>query len=429
MSTRRPPPSAQRPWVRGPRRKRALVNVGGPADTYGDPRLAAALAAALRVAPGEDDAALTHPFHAYPARLHPAVARALIAALELPRGATVLDPFCGSGTVLIEAMVAGMRAVGRDLSPLAVALSRIKTRRTTNAERKAIVEAARAASERAAMRVEAGERRDAPRGEAVWYPSHTLAELSALRDEVEASKGVVREALPMLLSSVLVKVSFQASDTDARRVRKDIPPGAALRLFSYKSRELRACLGALAAALPPDASVDVAVDDATRLGTVPDASVDAVVTSPPYANTYDYAAHHARRYAWLGLDARAMGEGEVGAARWFRAPEAGVERFRRELAAMAGAMARALKPGGRAVVVIADGAAGERALRADEMVAEAAAGAGMKVLARASQPRPSWDRESRTAFARSPRREHAIVLERAAGAVTGGDRRGQAERE
>lgn len=408
--------------MRGPRRKRALVNVGGPAELHGDPALARALAEALRVSPAEGDAGLTHPFHAYPARLHPGVARALIAAMELPKGSAVLDPFCGSGTVLVEAMVAGMRAVGRDLSPLAVELSGIKTRRTTNGERKAIVESARAASENAAMRVRAGERHPIPRGEEGWYPSHTLAELSALRVEVEASKGVVRDALRMLLSSVLVKVSLQASDTDARRVKKDVPPGAALRFFSYKARELRSCLGALAAALPQGASVDLAVDDATRLSTVADASVDAVVTSPPYANTYDYAAHHARRYAWLGLDARAMGEGEVGAARWFRAPEAGAERFQRELAAMVAAMARALRPGGRAAVVIADGAAGERALRADEMVAEAAARAGMKVLARAAQPRPSWDRESRTAFARSPRREHAIVLERAAGAVADSDR-------
>lgn len=37
----------------------------------------------------------------------------------VPHAASVLDPFCGSGTVLIEARLAGKSALGCDLSPLA----------------------------------------------------------------------------------------------------------------------------------------------------------------------------------------------------------------------------------------------------------------------------------------------------------------------
>lgn len=418
MKTNKHRETAQRPWQSELQRKRALVNVGGEVETHGDRALTTVLARALTVTAGEGDATLTHPFHAYPARLHPSVARELIAAMKLAPGATVLDPFCGSGTVLIEAMMAGMNAVGRDLSPLAVALSTVKTRRTTNTERKAIVEAARRLSLRAHERLERGEREDPPRGESIWFERHTLAELSVLKSELEnfgrEQRDVlgkrVHEALRMLLSSVLVKVSLQASDTDTKRVHKGVEPGAALRFFSYKSRELRGCLGALAAGLPAGVTVELGVDDATVLSTVGEETVDVVVTSPPYANTYDYAEQHARRYAWLGFDTAEMKAREMGAARWFREPGAGVERFEWELGEMTKAMARVLRNAGRAVIVIADGAVQGRALRADEMLSVAASRAGLEVLAVASQSRPSWDDDSRVAFAHRARREHAVVL-------------------
>src|SRR5207302_354401 len=134
--------TAHRPLLGDRRGKRALSNVGGPIERAGDPDLAEALARAFAVRAGERDATLTHPFHAYPARLHPEVARHLV-ALAPPR-ATVLDPCCGSGTVLIEALVAGRRAIGTDLSPLAVELASVKTRITTDPERRAMVETAHA---------------------------------------------------------------------------------------------------------------------------------------------------------------------------------------------------------------------------------------------------------------------------------------------
>ena len=42
---------------------------------------------------------------------------------------TVLDPFCGSGTVLLEAALRGHLAIGVDVNPLARLLSRVKTTR------------------------------------------------------------------------------------------------------------------------------------------------------------------------------------------------------------------------------------------------------------------------------------------------------------
>jgi hypothetical protein len=405
-------PSAHRPLLRRNHAKRALVNVGGPVETAGDEALAQRLAACLTAEPGERDATLTHPFHAYPARLHPDVARSLLDAL-CPAPTAVLDPFCGSGTVLIEALASGHRPVGRDLSPFAVELAALKTRLTTSNERKAMVNAARALSARAADVARSRVELPVPDGEARWFHPHTLREVAALTREVGRAEAWVRPALRMLLSSVLVKVSLQSSDSDVHLAHKDVAPGAALNLFAYKARELAPCLAALAAAVPRGtAPVDLAVDDAAQLTTVPAGSVGAIVTSPPYANTYDYVSHHARRYAWLGLDASRMAEGEIGAARWFAQPEVGAQRFARELADLCAAFARVMAPGALAAVVIADGAAGNAPLRADEAIAAAAASAGLQVVARASQERRAYDRESVRAFAQQPKREHVLALGR-----------------
>jgi hypothetical protein len=69
---------------------------------------------------------LTHDFYRYPARFSPLVARAAIDCFTAP-GDTVLDPFSGGGTTLVEALAMGRHAVGVDISHLAVFLARVKT--------------------------------------------------------------------------------------------------------------------------------------------------------------------------------------------------------------------------------------------------------------------------------------------------------------
>ena len=69
---------------------------------------------------------LTHNFYSYPARFSPLFARVAIRAFTQP-GDTVLDPFVGSGTTLVEARVLGRHSIGVDISELAVFFSRVKT--------------------------------------------------------------------------------------------------------------------------------------------------------------------------------------------------------------------------------------------------------------------------------------------------------------
>ena len=67
-----------------------------------------------------------HDFYRYPARFSPVFAREAIETFTKP-GETVLDPFCGGGTTLVEAVSLGRRAAGMDVSSLAAFLTRTKT--------------------------------------------------------------------------------------------------------------------------------------------------------------------------------------------------------------------------------------------------------------------------------------------------------------
>jgi hypothetical protein len=393
-----------------PRQRRALSAPSGPVRAEGDPTLARLLTTALDVPPGDDARALTHGFHTYPARFHPQLVRALLDGL--PPRATLLDPFVGSGTTLIEGVVRGLRALGSDVNPLAVALARLKATPAPAPFRAHLVERAHAAAARSFERVrarartrESGERYDDPRA----YAPHIFRELVGLREELDAEPDDVRPALLLVLSSIVVKVSRQPSDTAAGAVERAVGKGLPSRLFARRADELAARLGELTARVPPGTPPpDVRAADARRLAHVAAASIDCIVTSPPYLGTYDYAAQHARRFGWLGLDPRALDHAEIGARRRARDrdPDDALAAWQRDVDAFVAEFARVLRPGARAFVAIGDSAIGRRAIAGDAAIRRAAARAGLDLPAAAAQERPSFYRPA----ARATRREHLLVL-------------------
>ncbi len=68
----------------------------------------------------------THGFHTYPAKMIPQIAKALLD--EFGKNATNLfDPYCGTGTSLVEANLHGLNGIGTDLNPLARLIAKTKT--------------------------------------------------------------------------------------------------------------------------------------------------------------------------------------------------------------------------------------------------------------------------------------------------------------
>ena len=405
--------------------RRSLTHVGGEVEAVGNREVADALAASLDVAPADQgsadadgpDRVHVHGFHTYPARMHPATAARLVGAISGP-GATVLDPFCGSGTVLVEAMIAGRRAVGTDLNPIAVRLATLKTTPRDASSVDALVTAARevaaVADERRVRR--AGATRRYPPDDVAAFDPHVLLELDSLRAGIAKREPAdVRGVLELVLSAILVKVSRRASDTSTAASPRRIAAGFPARLFARKTEELARRLTELAALLPPDTPpARVSLDDATRLRTVGASTVDAVVTSPPYVATYDYLAHHALRMRWLGLDATAFAAGEMGARRRYAKLDADGARaaWSRELGATLRALSRVCRKGARVVLVVADSAVDGQALRADALVDAVAPGSGFVRIARASQRRPHFHGPTARVFDSAPRAEHAIALEK-----------------
>lgn len=81
--------------------------------------------------------ATPHEFYRYPARFSPGFAAAAITAFS-NLGDTVLDPFAGGGTTVVEAMRAGRLGVGADLNPLARFLTRAKVSLLTDEQLDAV---------------------------------------------------------------------------------------------------------------------------------------------------------------------------------------------------------------------------------------------------------------------------------------------------
>lgn len=72
----------------------------------------------------------THIYHDYPARMIPQIPRNLLKILEEKEGNVLFDPYCGSGSSLVEGLMAGLNVIGTDINPLAKLISEAKVEYT-----------------------------------------------------------------------------------------------------------------------------------------------------------------------------------------------------------------------------------------------------------------------------------------------------------
>ena len=354
----------------------------------GEPSLGAALVASLEAAAPVDRG--THGFHTYPAGLHPDAAQGILVALP---GDSVLDPFCGGGTVLVEALLAGRRAVGRDVSPVAL---RVAGARTSVLPAEVV---SRFRAQGRAITELAKESKDLPSPTILgsvegWYSEHVLRELEGLRRGIAATEGPVRPLLEAVFSSILVKTSWRKSDTSAQREKHDRPSETTAILFHKKVRDLGRKLDALREAVPAQTpAADVRAADARNVRVEP---VDLVLTSPPYPSTYDYVPLQHLRLIWLGeghaLDAGGLDE--IGARRYWRAgARMARKRWVEDTRLWTRSASANLRPGGSLVILIGDGLSPAGTVDTSEATEEAGKQAGLALVARASVERMDHARE------------------------------------
>ena len=411
--------SSKKPTRPDPSGRRALSHVGGRLEIESSSqKIEDALRTALSIEPDESKVnAHVHGFHSYPARLHPTTARSLVMGLSDPKQ-TVLDPFCGSGTVLVEAQAIGRRALGVDANPLAVWIAQTKLKRSSNKEGGDLFHAAEGicaiAEERRRSKTKPS--RKYGDNERELYAPHVLLELDGLRVGIELCPDREHQRdLYMVLSSLLTKLSNRAGDSTDKRIAKRIASGYAIKMFSARTRELLKRRKSYANKINPDSPPSAVFGgDARELRDIHDDSVDLIVSSPPYPGVYDYLTHHSTRLNWLGLDGTKFARTEMGSRRQMAKlrEEDAIDIWESDLGRCLEQIHRVLRVGGRACLIMADSAIQSRAIFADSTLSKLATEVGLQNVARASQVRPHFHRDSERAFGDEPRREHVLVLQK-----------------
>jgi len=312
-----------------------------------------------------DTGYLTHAVHPYPAKFIPQIPRLLIRTLSA-LGDLVWDPFGGSGTTAVEAVLLGRRCVSSDVNPLSEIIGSAKTHRLDQQDE---AEARRLASNLEVLARDSISRADllASNAEAItalvpaipnsdkWFAPNSMTELALIRWHVEQLHTVGARAIAKCaLSRIVVRVSFQDGETRYASRPRQVEDGAALRAFSAEvmsevSRS-KAFTAATVAAHSRFVTADLRHDTV-----VPPSAVDLVVTSPPYPNATDYHLYHRFRLLWLGFSPVDLSRKEIGSHLRHQREATGIEEYVSEMRACLERILVALRPSCYAALVVGDG--------------------------------------------------------------------------
>ncbi len=216
-------------------------------------------------------------------------------------GATrVLDPFAGSGTTLLAAQAVGAASAGVELHPFVARVARAKLAWPADAGEFAD-RAERVLAAAATLRPRAGA---VSALTAKCFPPAALVPLLALRDAAGAHRA--GDDVDDLLWLALVAILRRCSPVGTAQWQYVLPAQTKSRVASPRDA-FRAQVAAMSAdmrarqaeqpAPPPAALAEADVRDAFD---VPDGWADLVLTSPPYANNYDYADSARLEMTFLG---------------------------------------------------------------------------------------------------------------------------------
>ena len=284
---------------------------------------------------------LTHWIYPYRGKFHPQMVRALLNILGVTRRSVVLDPYMGSGTTALETTLLGAESVGIDVSPLCVLLTRVKTQSVYGLDK-------------IRDRVEALLKQDslsphdpstASEGVGIVRDFVTMARLVTFSDIFRRNRDgptAFRKNLQAMLTSV---------EAHAEAIRRfGIKPGQ-MSISLGDARDLRA----------------------SGIG---EASIDAVVTSPPYSIALDYAKNDQHALEALGIDLTQL-RSEMTGVRG-RGPRQKLELYNEDMKKMFAEVARVMKPGAKAAFVIGNATVDGREYTTTEKMAGWAVEAGLK---------------------------------------------------
>lgn len=337
----------------------------------------------------------THGLHPYPAKYIPQIPHALIKELSQP-GEVVADIFAGSGTTLVEALRLGRHAKGLDANPLACLISEVKTSRFIHDEATQLRRLAERAHQFAStlapypgsLFVKEPFISSAPRPDseaiAFWFAPFVIEELAEMLQWCRAMPTeTTRKVAQVALSSIIVAVSRQDSDTRYVRREKNLTVGTTLKRFARAIMDAAAAIEAFTHEVAPTLRCHVY---AANILTKPEiGKLDLVVCSPPYPNAYSYHLYHMTRMVWLGMDQPTFKRAEIGSHRKYSSKGkngATVETFRNEMAIIFEWLGCQLRKGRYACFVVGDSTLRGVTVNNADLLAEVAADAGFREVER-----------------------------------------------
>ena len=254
----------------------------------------------------------THCFHTYPAMMIPQIARKLIRQYGV-EGGWLFDPYCGTGTSLVEASLFGMHSVGCDINPL---VRLIATAKSTPICLSTLDETLSKLNDHL-FQVDFGMDKvpDAPIPEILnltyWFSEEAIRCLAYLRNWIkDVEDKAVRNFMLVAFSETVREVSytrngeFKLYRMPAKKLENFNPD-----VFSIFSKKLSRNRHGLAAFLEKRKSVDASVSSANTVQSElpmprPLGGYDLVITSPPYGDsqtTVAYGQFSRLAAEWIGL--------------------------------------------------------------------------------------------------------------------------------
>ena len=254
----------------------------------------------------------THCFHTYPAMMIPQIARELLKVYGT-QGGWLLDPYCGTGTSLVEASLFGMHSTGCDINPL---VRLIATAKTTPICLSALDETL-SKLDKDLFQIEYQDNNlpDAPipdiQNLTYWFSEEVIRTLAHLRDRMSEIKDkALQNFIRVAFSETVREVSYTRNG-EFKLYRmpenklKDFKPDV-IGIFRKKLNRNR---HGLASYLEKRKNVQASV---TMVNTVhgelptprPPEGYDIVITSPPYGDsqtTVAYGQFSRLAAEWIGL--------------------------------------------------------------------------------------------------------------------------------
>ncbi len=253
-----------------------------------------------------DQSFLTHGLHKYPAKFFPELPRWLIKRYSQEHD-QILDPFAGSGTTNVEALLSKRNSVGIDVDPFSRFISQVKVtplpERELKSAQKSLMEAILNYD---SSQVTESDLPNFPYRDN-WFNTEILYELSYLRKQIQQldANDEIKDFFKVCLSSIIRSVS-NADDNCTRTVirkklNKLVRPSDALNRFAKTVLTKVPKMIAFSENYPSDITVDFPEDMEARNIKYAEGYFDLAVTSPPYVNAVDYPRTHQLEMYWLGF--------------------------------------------------------------------------------------------------------------------------------